>query len=588
MSLNMYLGEVQNQTQSMNAVCAATIQGMEQAIQSIDAFATDTVLQGQTYSSAKAFFVQTFRPLAQGIIYLCEELIRQNDAFPIQFQSQVASTDVIEQEVREQIQEINQSIASIEMMNAVTPMPGIDALVAVLVEMRKKLEEKLEHLYEFNYTSSSNYDTALQLASSIAIGLAEVQSGKGFSPVSGTFSTQGLNMEWTTSIQAITEKRARQAANSIEESEMCGKLPEKSTGEKIWDGIVDGTGQAVSDTIDGIKALGDWETWENMGNAALHPIDTLSTMYNVLSDSFINDVINGDAESRAKWGSYALTQVGLGLIGDKGLSKASKLGQAGKATTLIKGIDISKFPQGFSYVTSNLKMGDRLAFSGMGSVKNETVTVKDFFVKSSSGESQGLKRTTVTEVKVSDEIYQISRDERKTVNTKISDQLLSSKDSPVRTYRGTDVAKLDEKFKADPDLIVEMPFVGKGQRNANSEGWLRDSNYYWNEMLEKHPEAFSDFNKQIINGKIPRMKAPVNDEMFREKFPQYDFTGLRGTKLVHHHIGGGGQAVGVPMPLHPGFGGIHNAEKVIGAWGKDAEYAEMLQKFIEHHKLGGK
>ncbi len=84
------------------------------------------------------FFVQTFRPLAQGIIYLCEELIRQNNAFPSQFQSQVASTDVIEQEIREQIQEINQSIASIEMMNAVTPMPGIDALVAVLVEMRKK------------------------------------------------------------------------------------------------------------------------------------------------------------------------------------------------------------------------------------------------------------------------------------------------------------------------------------------------------------------------------------------------------------------------------------------------------------------
>ncbi|MEB9970843.1 hypothetical protein P4K82_04430 [Bacillus cereus] len=31
---------------------------------------------------------------------------------------------------------------------------------------------------------------------------------------------------------------------------------------------------------------------------------------------------------------------------------------------------------------------------------------------------------------------------------------------------------------------------------------------------------------------------------------------------------GGGQAVGVPLPLHPGFGGIHNAEKLIGAWGK--------------------
>ena len=367
MSLNMYLGEVRSQTQSMNAVCTATIQGMEQAIQSIDAFAVDTVLQGQTYSSAKSFFVQTFRPLAQGIIYLCEELIRQNDAFPSQFQSQVASTDVIEQEIREQIQEINQSIASIEMMNAVTPMPGIDALVAVLVEMRKKLEEKLEHLYEFEYTSSNNYSTALQLAASIATGLAEVQSGKGFSPASGTFSTQGLNMEWTTSIQAITEERARQAANSIEEGEMCGKLPEKSTGEKIWDGIVDGTGQAVSDTIEGIKALGDWETWENMGNAALHPIDTLSTMYNVLSDSFINDVINGDAESRAKWGSYALTQVGLGLIGDKGLSKVSKVATTANLTKGMSRVTNSaKYRNAINVLNNfNLNIGNRFAYAGI-------------------------------------------------------------------------------------------------------------------------------------------------------------------------------------------------------------------------------
>ena len=133
--------EVQNQTQSMNAVCVATIQAMEQAIQSIDTFATDTVLQGQTYSSAKIFFVQTFRPLAQGIIYLCEELIRQNDAFPSDFQSQVASTDVIEQEIREQIQEINRMISSIESISIATVLPGIDAIVIILVEMRKNCKK---------------------------------------------------------------------------------------------------------------------------------------------------------------------------------------------------------------------------------------------------------------------------------------------------------------------------------------------------------------------------------------------------------------------------------------------------------------
>ncbi|MGE1057071.1 pre-toxin TG domain-containing protein [Bacillus sp. GMa5/1] len=266
MSLNMYLGEVHTQTQDMNAVCTATIQGMEQVIQSIDAFAIDTVLQGQTYSSAKAFFVQTFRPLAQGIIYLCEELIHQNDAFPSQFQSQVASTDVIEQEILEQIREIDRMKASMEAISQAMPMPSMDAMANLFTVMRHKLQEKLNHLYEFNQASSNNYATALQLATSIAQGLAEVQSGKGFSPASGTFSTQVLNMEWTTSIQAIEEDRKRQADKSIEEDAMCGKLSSEEKGfdgkklardiageisgeydvRRAWDGIDPSTGEKLS------------------------------------------------------------------------------------------------------------------------------------------------------------------------------------------------------------------------------------------------------------------------------------------------------------------------------------------------------
>ncbi|MGF9964544.1 YwqJ-related putative deaminase [Bacillus rhizoplanae] len=208
MSLNMYLGEVRTQSQSMNAFCVATIQGMEQAINSIDAFVFDAVLQGQTYDSAKAFFAQTFRPLAQGIIYLCEELIRQNDAFPTDFQSKVASTDVIEHEILDQIREIERTKASIEGISSI--LPGMQVMVNIFDAMKRKLQEKLEHLHEFNYTSSSNYDTALQLAASIAQGLAEVQSGKGFNAASGTFTTQGLNMDWTVSIQKITEDKARE------------------------------------------------------------------------------------------------------------------------------------------------------------------------------------------------------------------------------------------------------------------------------------------------------------------------------------------------------------------------------------------
>ncbi|HDR7471016.1 AHH domain-containing protein [Bacillus toyonensis] len=401
MSLNMYLGEVQSQTQSMNAVCIATIQGMEQAIQSIDAFAVDTVLQGQTYSSAKSFFVQTFRPLAQGIIYLCEELIRQNDAFPSQFQSQVASTDVIEQELLEQIREIDRMKTSMEAINQAMPIPGMDAMANLFTVMRKKLQEKLEHLYEFNYTSSSNYDTALQLAASIATGLAEVQSGKGFSPASGIFSTQGLNMEWTTAIQAIGEDRARQASNllndnlsdnNIEEGTMYDTPPEKSMLRKIWDGIYVGSGEVIGGIVEGFNSLDDTVTKENIKYAIGHPLETAYTMCNTFSDSFMNDVWHGDAESRTKWGTSIFMEFGLGWIGDKGISNV------GKVTTLGEGVNLAKFSTGISSVANKLPLTERFAFagaSGFGSAQRKASEMlqeaRDTFMFSKTGGRSRVK-----------------------------------------------------------------------------------------------------------------------------------------------------------------------------------------------------
>ena len=78
-------------------------------------------------------FRRNLSPLAQGIIYLCEELIRQNDAFPSQFQSQVAQADVIEQEILEQIREIDRMKASMEAITQTMPIPGIDAMANLLL-----------------------------------------------------------------------------------------------------------------------------------------------------------------------------------------------------------------------------------------------------------------------------------------------------------------------------------------------------------------------------------------------------------------------------------------------------------------------
>ncbi|WP_242272140.1 T7SS effector LXG polymorphic toxin [Bacillus cereus group sp. BfR-BA-01310] len=368
MSLNMYLGEVQNQTQSMNAACTATIQGMEQAIQSIDAFAIDTVLQGQTYSSAKSFFVQTFRPLAQGIIYLCEELIRQNDAFPSQFQSQVASTDVIEQELLEQIREIDRMKTSMEAISQAMPIPGIDALANLFTVMRKKLQEKLEHLHEFNYTSSSNYDTALQLAASIAQGLAEVQSGKGFSPASGTFSIQELNMEWTGPIQAIRESKAREAqiekAIALREQEANRPWYEK-TAISTWEFMKEffqGAGSAAFESVIGLESPDN---------------DELESKLTYQSGRFAGNVVAGAA-------SIIEILEGLTVIGGANfLTFVAEVGTGGLASPIVLPLDAAATAAGLSLAGHGV-------FVGGNAIQNGKDTLQKF-QSSSNGTSGRIK-----------------------------------------------------------------------------------------------------------------------------------------------------------------------------------------------------
>ncbi|MCU5722762.1 WXG100 family type VII secretion target [Bacillus cereus] len=122
----------------------------------------------------------------------------------------------------------------------------------------------------------------------------------------------------------------------VEEGAMCGKLTPKSDLEKAWDGLYTGAGQAVGDAWEGFKALGDGETWSNMWDAVVNYDETFPAMWNVFSDSFINDVWNGDVESGFRWGSYLLTSIGTGLLGGKGLDKVS---------TLAKGARFSKITQ---------------------------------------------------------------------------------------------------------------------------------------------------------------------------------------------------------------------------------------------------
>ncbi|MEK4933467.1 T7SS effector LXG polymorphic toxin [Bacillus sp. FSL M7-1345] len=549
MSLNMYLGEVQSQTQSMNAICNATIQSMEQAIQSIDAFAIDTVLQGQTYSSAKAYLVQTFRPLAQGIICLCEELIRQNEAFPSEFQAKVASTDVIEHEIRQQIQEINQSIASIEAIEVLTPMPGVDAIVAVLVAMRKKLEEKLERLYEFNHSSSNNYSTALQLAASITAGLAEVQSGKGFSPVSGTFSTQGLNMDWVSSIQGIIEETARKNGQSIRDIETNNIIEEKSpvrnawddaadsivgtfeTVKKMWEAIKRGSGKAVGDEIESAIALSNMDigTFINVTYALFHLDETAKNMWHAFSNKIKRDMIEGDAESRTELTTYGLTQIATTILGDKALNKVGHIAKGAKASsgvsTFANAVTLAKELKPTLEMLQSFKREASYAFSSVGGTiitkipQGELIEAYYKFAKSKdggNGKPSSSKNTNVDnfDAKTATNKQKGNYGEIKSSDNLLNNQSLKDAGFDLKLVGKSTPSSINDKIVKGIDGLYE-----NANPNSNIK-YVIDEAKFGSSKLGKTkdgPQMSNDWLNGSETGKSRILKAVDGDEVLAEK-----------------------------------------------------------------------
>ncbi|MEV4914468.1 WXG100 family type VII secretion target [Bacillus proteolyticus] len=240
---------------------------------------------------------------------------------------------------------------------------------------------------------------------------------------------------------------------NIQEGAMCGKLPPKSDFEKAWDeekkdlsdawtGISTGVEDAVTDAWEGLKALGDAETWENMRDAIVNYEETLPAMWNTLSDSYINNFKNGDMESRMHYAAYGVASLLTGFIGDKGLSKAGQAGKVATAANLAKGVSKITDSAGYRnalHILNNFKLntGNRFAYEGVGGSS----------VKYELGGAYQAGKDLLNQFAVSKEEYKDLR--KRTPNDR------------VRKNVNTDVPKVDPVYgyeveKLEADHVVSM------------------------------------------------------------------------------------------------------------------------------------
>lgn len=155
--------------------------------------------------------------------------------------------------------------------------------------------------------------------------------------------------------------------SDIQEGAMCGKLPPKS--EESFFNKKD-----LNAAWEGLISLGDKETWLNMRDAIVNYRETIPATWNTVSDTFINKFWKGDLESREHYVAYGIATLGLGLLGDKGLSKAGQVGKVAAITGITKGKSLvinSPAYRNALHILNNyqFKGDNHLSYAGVGSTQ---------------------------------------------------------------------------------------------------------------------------------------------------------------------------------------------------------------------------
>lgn len=162
----------------------------------------------------------------------------------------------------------------------------------------------------------------------------------------------------------------------------------------------------------------------------------------------------------------------------------------------------------------------------------------------------------------------------------------------IYSYRGISKSELDKprltsdgrqySLNHDIALVIDMKYKGKGISTSNSQGWERNSGYYFKTLFSRHPEFFS---KKNMN-RLSKGESPIVDATIVKYFPQY--RDYKNEVLIHHHIGKNGQAVAIPASMHKGSGEIHIYENQLGITENANNFSvacEKLDKSIQLRNL---
>nr|WP_255473147.1 T7SS effector LXG polymorphic toxin [Rummeliibacillus sp. SL167] len=264
--------------------------------------------------------------------------------------------------------EANQTILSIQDIVA-TPSLNDASFLEEVTDAQKQIQSTVEKVHQFDYNQSKALEELSNDVSNMQNYIDGIQSQMKSGKLqlanytSGTLSRYQLDGWLKDEVGSTCSRVETEEVDRIEELQK--KLAKASTpseylkiakeigienldnGQKqivarleTAEGIQEGFLQVGKDFLKGIDDFIDdpGKSIEGTIQAIKHPIETYDYLSQSIADSFERDVINGDAESRAKWISYALGTLGLSVVGTKGLGAVTKTGMTTVKATAKVGV----------------------------------------------------------------------------------------------------------------------------------------------------------------------------------------------------------------------------------------------------------
>ncbi|WP_231141434.1 hypothetical protein [Streptococcus equi] len=232
MSIDMYLGSSDQQASSVGKVLQQRItayKSLQRALEQLVSSSPD--LSGHTYASAKRYSEQVLIPLMRGCILLDEAIKEACTAFPNDYRRQVDSVDLKESELVDQISRSDRIIGRyVELIDLEyrQEVPNYSYITNLKSgesnqrQVKRKLEEKLLKLREFDSNSRHLFSSIAALAEAVNIGIRQTKTS--WNGTSQTFTLpRALDLEWT----KVVEKRWTQR------EEKASKLKLQQAAEKL-------------------------------------------------------------------------------------------------------------------------------------------------------------------------------------------------------------------------------------------------------------------------------------------------------------------------------------------------------------------